>query len=232
MLAALTGAPKITPGVALSPRRWCRSTGSGYANRTGECPQRRVAASHAADLIRGAPGSARRARHKLPLRPRPTFSLAARHNQCRTDSACRTDFGGGKSVGPPWRARRSHFSRVSRELALQGGRRAPLAPAHARPKPLGQPTRVHEQFQQPDESSLRRPGILRSLGRSSTVRLAQRPADHVPSQAGCSPLRRPLLRGEGSPRSSSGTWTPITARPACTRTSRRRRAASIATRRR
>src|SRR3954471_13281813 len=76
------------------------------------------------------------------LRPRPTFPLAARHNQCRTDSACRTDFGGGKSVVPPWRARRSHFSRV-RASSLFGT--AGVARTGARPtEPPGQPSAMHD----------------------------------------------------------------------------------------
>jgi hypothetical protein len=76
-------------------------------------PVSRVAPSPAPDLCRGARSGRGEAATKF-VRSRPTFSLAARHNQCRTDSACRTDFGGGKSVGPPWRARRSHFLAFAR----------------------------------------------------------------------------------------------------------------------
>jgi hypothetical protein len=53
-----------------------------------------------------------RGRHEI-RRPGPTFSLAARHNQCRTDFGVPIRMSvGGKAVGPPWRARRSHICRV------------------------------------------------------------------------------------------------------------------------
>jgi hypothetical protein len=65
-------------------------------------------------------------------RPRPTFSLAPRHNECRRVFGCRTDFGRGegRSVGPPWRARRSHpFSRFARGSRFGNARRR----SHRRP---------------------------------------------------------------------------------------------------
>src|SRR3954447_5825188 len=109
------------------------------------------------------------------------------------------DFGGGEAVGPPGRARRSHFS-LSGELALSGRTGAARAGAAGRTaRPVAAST---NHLTEADESSLHWPRgpSARALARSSWVRPVQREADQVPSKHDAVPLGGPLLRREGSPR--------------------------------
>ena len=114
---------------------------------------------------------ARTGDHRCFLRARPTFSLAARHNQCRTEirRAERISAGGSR-----WDRRGGHggpiFLAFARARSLFGT--AGAARTGARPTEPPASRRVYERFTEADESSLRRPGTLRSLGRSSRVRLA------------------------------------------------------------
>jgi hypothetical protein len=184
-----------TPHLCSRPRRLCRSPWHRLrlaGHSPGGRPARRRPPPKGAWARAG--GAATNC-----LRPRPTFSRAARHNPVPNGFGVPNGFRRGKSVGPPWRARRSHFFRV-RESSLFGGT-AGAARFGARPtEPPGQPPRLRT-LQHPDESSLRRPGILRSLGRS-VQQGPSGPARGGPraEQAGRSPLGRPLLWGEGPPR--------------------------------
>ena len=157
----------------------------------------RVAAPSVADHPSGGPENGLAGPPRVFLRPRPTFSLAARHNQCRTDSACRTDFGGGKSVGPPWRARRSHFSRVRASSLFGTG----AAHTGARPsEPPGQPPRLRTLHALETNRRLARRGFSgRSVGPAEPVGPAPRPAELQPSvRAGRASLGRPPLGKEGA----------------------------------
>src|SRR3954447_3153382 len=83
------------------------------------------------------------------------------------------DFGGGEAVGPPGRARRSHFS-LSGELALSGRTGAARAGAAGRTaRPVAAST---NHLTEADESSLRWPRgpSARSLGPAGSVRSSAR----------------------------------------------------------